>query len=91
MSGGSQPRLYVALSNLKCMPERERIGIFNCSYYEESLVVRVHSELMARQKIPKQLMTKNIWEERDDDIRNIERYFSRDGGCRPLFPSGQTF
>ena len=64
---------------LKCLPERGRIGIFNRSYYEETLVVRVHPELMAKQKIPQQLMTKNIWEDRYEDIRNIERYLTRNG------------
>ena len=64
---------------LKCLPERGRIGIFNRSYYEEALVVRVHPELLAKQKIPPQLVTKNIWEERYQDIRNIERYLARNG------------
>jgi polyphosphate kinase 2 (PPK2 family) len=64
---------------LKCLPERGRIGIFNRSYYEETLVVRVHPELMAKQKIPKQLVTKNIGEDRYEDIRNIERYLTRNG------------
>jgi PPK2 family polyphosphate:nucleotide phosphotransferase len=64
---------------LKCLPERGRIGIFNRSYYEETLVVRVHPELLAKQKIPPQLITKNVWEERYEDIRNIERYLTRNG------------
>lgn len=64
---------------LKCLPERGRIGIFNRSYYEEALVVRVHSELLAKQKIPPQLVTKNIWDERYQDIRSVERYLSRNG------------
>ena len=64
---------------LKCLPERGRIGIFNRSYYEETLVVRVHPELMAKQKIPKKLITENIWEERYEDIRNIEHYLTRNG------------
>ncbi|MBV9275855.1 MAG: polyphosphate kinase 2 family protein [Verrucomicrobia bacterium] len=64
---------------LKCLPERGRIGIFNRSYYEETLVVRVHSELLAKQKIPPQLVTKNVWDERFEDIRNVERYLSRNG------------
>ncbi|HXM27668.1 MAG TPA: polyphosphate kinase 2 family protein [Chthoniobacterales bacterium] len=64
---------------LKCLPERGRIGIFNRSYYEETLVVRVHPELLAKQKIPPQLVTKNIWEDRYEDIRNIERYLTRNG------------
>jgi polyphosphate kinase 2 (PPK2 family) len=54
-------------------------GIFNRSYYEETLVVRVHPELVAKQKIPPQLITRNIWEERFEDIRNIERYLTRNG------------
>ena len=64
---------------LKCLPERGRIGIFNRSYYEETLVVRVHPELLSKQKIPPQLITKNIWEDRYEDIRNIERYLTRNG------------
>jgi len=64
---------------LKCLPERGRIGIFNRSYYEETLVVRLHPELLAKQKIPPQLITKTIWEERYEDIRNIERYLTRNG------------
>jgi PPK2 family polyphosphate:nucleotide phosphotransferase len=64
---------------LKCLPERGRIGIFNRSYYEETLVVRVHPEVLAKQKIPQQLITKNIWEERYQDIRSIERYLTRNG------------
>ena len=64
---------------LKCLPERGRIGIFNRSYYEETLVVRVHPDFLAKQKIPKKLVTKNIWEERYEDIRNVERYLTRNG------------
>ena len=64
---------------LKSLPERGRIGIFNRSYYEETLVVRVHPELLAKQKIPQQLRTTNIWEDRYEDIRNIERYLTRNG------------
>ena len=64
---------------LKCLPERGRIGIFNRSYYEETLVVRVHPELLAKQKIPPQLVTKSIWEDRYEDICNIERYLTRNG------------
>jgi PPK2 family polyphosphate:nucleotide phosphotransferase len=64
---------------LKCLPERGRIGIFNRSYYEETLVVRVHPELLAKQKVPPRLITKNVWEERYEDIRNIERYLTRNG------------
>ena len=64
---------------LKCLPERGRIGIFNRSYYEETLVVRVHSEFLAKQKIPPQLISKNIWEDRYEDIRNVEGYLTRNG------------
>ena len=64
---------------LKCLPERGRIGIFNRSYYEETLVVRVHAEFLAKQKIPPQLVTKSIWDERFEDIRNVERYLTRNG------------
>jgi PPK2 family polyphosphate:nucleotide phosphotransferase len=64
---------------LKCLPERGRIGIFNRSYYEETLVVRVHPELLAKQKIPPQLITKSVWEDRYEDIRNVERYLTRNG------------
>jgi PPK2 family polyphosphate:nucleotide phosphotransferase len=61
------------------LPERGRIGIFNRSYYEECLVVRVHADVLAKQKIPKRLVTKNIWRERFEDIAAIERYLSRNG------------
>ncbi len=65
--------------SMKNFPERGRIGIFNRSYYEETLVVRVHPEYLAGQKIPKQLITKSVWAERFEDINNIERYLSRNG------------
>ena len=64
---------------MKRLPERGRIGIFNRSYYEETLVVRVHPELLAKQKLPPELVTKNIWEERFKDIQNLERYLIRNG------------
>ena len=64
---------------VKRLPERGRIGIFNRSYYEETLVVRVHPELLAKQKLPPELVTKDIWEERFQDIRNFERYLTRNG------------
>jgi PPK2 family polyphosphate:nucleotide phosphotransferase len=64
---------------LKRLPERGRIGIFNRSYYEETLVVRVHPELLARQKLAPDLVTDEIWSERFEDIRNIERYLTRNG------------
>jgi len=62
-----------------CVPERGRIGIFNRSYYEEVLVVRVHPEILAAQRLPKELDGKRIWEHRYDDIRNFERYLGRNG------------
>ncbi|WP_065755920.1 polyphosphate kinase 2 family protein [Bradyrhizobium paxllaeri] len=61
------------------LPERGRIGIFNRSYYEECLVVRVHPEILAKQKIPQQLVTKDIWKERFEDISAMERYLARNG------------
>ena len=63
----------------KAVPERGKIGIFNRSYYEEVLVVRVHEHLLSAQKIPESLITKNIWEERFEDIRRFERYLARNG------------
>jgi PPK2 family polyphosphate:nucleotide phosphotransferase len=64
---------------LKALPERGRVGVFNRSYYEEVLVVRVHPELLLRQHIPERLVTKQIWSERFEDIRNIEQYLCRNG------------
>src|SRR6185295_2284078 len=64
---------------MKSLPERGRIGIFNRSYYEDVLVVRVHQELLAKQKLPPELITKNIWEERYEDINAVERYLARNG------------
>lgn len=64
---------------MKCLPERGRIGIFNRSYYEETLVVRVHSKILESQKLPKSLVTKHIWSERFEDISSFERYLSRNG------------
>jgi len=63
----------------KCLPERGRIGIFNRSYYEEVLVVRAHPELLGRQKLPPEAVTKGIWKERLDDIAGFERYLARQG------------
>jgi PPK2 family polyphosphate:nucleotide phosphotransferase len=63
----------------KCLPERGRIGIFNRSYYEEVLVVRVHPELLRRQRLPETLVTKDIWRQRFDDIATFERYLARNG------------
>ncbi len=63
----------------KRLPERGRIGIFNRSYYEEVLVVRVHPEILAQQKLARILVNKTVWEDRFDDIRNYERYLTRNG------------
>ena len=65
--------------NLVCLPERGRIGIFNRSYYEEVLVVRVHPELLSKQQLPSELVTKHIWKERYEDINAVERYLGRNG------------
>jgi PPK2 family polyphosphate:nucleotide phosphotransferase len=64
---------------LKSLPNRGNIGIFNRSYYEEVLVVRVHPEYLQGQKLPPSLITKSIWEDRYEDIADIERYLSRNG------------
>ena len=64
---------------VKELPERGRIGIFNRSYYEETLAVRVHPEILAAQKLPERCVTKRIWEERFQDIRAFERYLTRNG------------
>jgi PPK2 family polyphosphate:nucleotide phosphotransferase len=61
------------------LPERGRIGIFNRSYYEEVLVVRVHREFLAKQKLPPELITKDIWRQRFEDIVAFERYLGRNG------------
>jgi PPK2 family polyphosphate:nucleotide phosphotransferase len=63
----------------RALPERGRIGIFNRSYYEEVLVARVHPEVLARQKLPPELVTKHIWRERFEDIRAFERQLARNG------------
>jgi PPK2 family polyphosphate:nucleotide phosphotransferase len=64
---------------MKHLPERGRIGIFNRSYYEEVLVVRVHEQLLQGQKLPEELVTKDIWDNRLKDIRNFENYLARNG------------
>ena len=64
---------------LRVLPERGRIGVFNRSYYEEVLVVRVHPALLAAQHLPSRCVTSRIWKERFEDIRDIERYLSRNG------------
>ncbi len=61
------------------LPRRGHIGIFNRSYYEETLVVRVHQNILAKQQLPAELVTKNIWRERFEDINAYERYLSRQG------------
>jgi PPK2 family polyphosphate:nucleotide phosphotransferase len=63
----------------KCLPERGRIGIFNRSYYEEVLVVRVHDEILKRQRLPDTLIGKRIWDERLADIAHFEDYLTRQG------------
>jgi PPK2 family polyphosphate:nucleotide phosphotransferase len=61
------------------LPERGRIGIFNRSYYEEVLVVRVHQDLLQRQQLPPSLITKRIWRDRYEQIANLERYLTHNG------------
>jgi PPK2 family polyphosphate:nucleotide phosphotransferase len=64
---------------VKRLPPRGHIGIFNRSYYEEVLVVRVHEELLKAEKVPPELVTKKIWRQRFADINAVERYLSRNG------------
>jgi PPK2 family polyphosphate:nucleotide phosphotransferase len=63
----------------RSLPERGQIGIFNRSYYEEVLVVRVHPELLAREKIPTQRVSEDIWQKRFEDINTFERHLVRNG------------
>src|SRR6266481_1135922 len=63
----------------KALPERGRIGIFNRSYYEEVLVVRVHPEILRSSQLPKESLSKKIWQRRFEDINNYERYLTRNG------------
>jgi PPK2 family polyphosphate:nucleotide phosphotransferase len=63
----------------KALPERGRIGIFNRSYYEEVLIVRVHPEILNLQQLPPEVRGKNIWEQRFEDINCFERYLTRNG------------
>ena len=63
----------------RCLPERGRIGVFNRSYYEEVLVVRVHQGILAAEKLPAELVDKDIWKQRFKDINNFERYLARNG------------
>jgi PPK2 family polyphosphate:nucleotide phosphotransferase len=65
--------------HVKCLPQRGRIGIFNRSYYEEVLVVRVHPELLEAQRLPARCVSKDIWDERLTDIAQFEKYLSRQG------------
>src|SRR3954449_2693215 len=65
--------------HIVALPERGHIGIFNRSHYEECLVTRVHPEILAKEKLPPKLMTKNIWKERFEDISAFERYLGRNG------------
>jgi PPK2 family polyphosphate:nucleotide phosphotransferase len=64
---------------IKCLPTRGHIGIFNRSYYEEALVVRVHPEILDAQKLPSEVVNGDIWKQRFQDIRAFERYWSRNG------------
>ena len=64
---------------IKCLPERGRIGIFNRSYYEETLAVRVHPEFLEKQHLPSDLTGNKIWENRFKDIRNFEKYLANNG------------
>jgi PPK2 family polyphosphate:nucleotide phosphotransferase len=63
----------------KCLPERGHIGIFNRSYYEEVLVVRVHPEVLKNERIPEELLTKDIWQQRFEDISCFEHYLANNG------------
>lgn len=63
----------------KALPERGRIGIFNRSYYEEALVVRVHPELLERQKLPPEARDKKVWQRRFEQINNLEKYLVENG------------
>ena len=63
----------------RCIPERGKIGIFNRSYYEEVLVVRVHPTLLRAEKLPDELITKHIWDQRYEDINAYEEYLTRNG------------
>jgi PPK2 family polyphosphate:nucleotide phosphotransferase len=64
---------------MKSLPERGRIGIFNRSYYEETLVVRIHPNLLEKEKLPERLVGKHIWKQRYEDIRNFESYLAHNG------------
>src|SRR3974390_3234830 len=64
---------------MKVLPTRGHIGIFNRSYYEETLVVRVHPEFLAKERIPSRLVSKRVWDDRFEDIRNFEQYLTHNG------------
>ena len=64
---------------LKVLPERGRIGVFNRSYYEEVVVVRVHPKILQSEQLPGERITRTIWKERYEDIRHIEQYLCRNG------------
>ena len=63
----------------RCLPERGRIGIFNRSYYEEVLVVRVHPEFLDKQRIPARLVSRDVWKQRFESINDYERHLVRNG------------
>ena len=63
----------------RCLPERGQIGVFNRSYYEEALVVRVHPDYLKNQKLPEKCLTKRIWDERFESINDFERHITRNG------------
>jgi PPK2 family polyphosphate:nucleotide phosphotransferase len=65
--------------SVRRLPERGRIGVFNRSYYEETLIVRVHEKVLAAQKLPTALVTKEVWQQRYEDIAGLERYLARNG------------
>jgi PPK2 family polyphosphate:nucleotide phosphotransferase len=65
--------------SMKSLPERGHIGIFNRSYYEEVLVVRVHSDILKGERIPEELIGKDLWQQRFQDIHNFEKYLSHNG------------
>jgi PPK2 family polyphosphate:nucleotide phosphotransferase len=69
---------YMWRSNRR-LPERGHIGIFNRSYYEEVLVLRVHPDILKNERVPDELITKNVWQERYEDIKNCESYLARNG------------
>ena len=63
----------------KCLPERGHIGIFNRSYYEEALIVRVHPQILKNERLPDSLVGEDLWQNRFEDIRSFERYLSNNG------------